>query len=154
MKVEEILKVENAPLVTVKPHATISTVAHRLKNDRVGCAVISEDGKHPEGIIAVRDIVYAMADHWGSDPKDNEFSFMMQPVSDIMTHHVHVCRPKHLLKEVMAMMLHGHYLHIPVVNEANELVGIISIDDVIKFGVGELEVEAEILRERLLSHDR
>jgi len=41
-----------------------------------------------------------------------------------------------------------------VVNEANELIGIISIDDVIKFGVGELQVEAEILRERLLSHDR
>ncbi len=150
MKVSEILKHDNAALVVVKPNMSILLAAHRMRMEKVGCVVVSKDGKHPDGIVAVRDIVYRMADHWGDKPSGREFSYIQTPVSEIMTHPVKTCTKKNNLKDVLQMMWHYHHLHIPVLDNNKELCGIISIDDVIKFSVHEMETEAQVLRERIM----
>ncbi|MDP6389604.1 MAG: CBS domain-containing protein [Alphaproteobacteria bacterium] len=151
MKVEEILKDKNRTVVTVNPYTTIATAAHRMKLARVGCVVVSKDGKHLDGILAVRDIVYSMAGHHGETPHADEFGFLELPVSKIMTQEVTVCRPDSTLLDVMEVMVRRHHLHIPVLDAANELCGIVSIDDVIKYGVEEMKLEANVLRDSLLA---
>ena len=149
MKVSEILKQENAPLVTVNDSTTVLTAAHRMRLDKIGCVVVSKDGKHPEGIVAVRDVVYHMSDHWGENPKGDEFSYLQRKVTDIMQTPVKTCKLTDKLQDVLHMMWHFHFLHIPVVDEKGEMCGIVSIDDVIKFSVHESELENKILREEL-----
>ena len=150
MKVSEMLKKENAPLVTVEGHTTILTAAHRMRLEKVGCVIVSKDGKHPEGIVAVRDVVYNMAEHWGKNPSGDKFSYLERPVTDIMHSPVKTCNLGHRLRDVLHMMWHWHFLHIPVLDEAGLLCGIISIDDVIKFSTHEMELESNILHDRLL----
>jgi len=155
MKISEILKQENAPLVTVKGHATILTAAHRMALEKVGCVIVSEDGKHPDGIVAARDIVYSMAEHWGENPHGGEFSYLMLPVSEIMHSPVKTCNLDHRLRDVLHVMWHWHILHVPVLDGTGVMCGIVSIDDVIKFSTHEMELESKVLHERLsLSGDR
>lgn len=150
MKVSEILKQEKVPLVTVKAHTTVLTAAHRMRLEKVGCVIVSKDGKHPDGIVAVRDVVYNMAEHWGENPSGDEFAYLQRPVSDIMHSPVKTCTPDDRLRDVLHMMWHFHFLHIPVLDDAGELCGIVSIDDVIKFSVHESELESKVLQERIL----
>jgi len=155
MKVSEILKQENTPLVTVKGNVTIQNAAHRMKMEKVGCVIISEDGKKPEGIVAVRDVVYNMVEHWGDSPDGSEFSYLMRPVSEIMKSPVKTCNLDHQLRDVLHMMWHWHFLHIPVLDGSRGMCGIVSIDDVIKFSTHEMEMESRVLHERLmLRNDR
>lgn len=150
MKVSEMLKQENAPLVTVKGDTTILTAAHRMKLENVGCVIVSKDGKHPDGIVAVRDVVYNMGEHWGESPRGDEFSYLQRPVTDIMHSPVKTCNLDHWLNDVLHIMSRWHFLHIPVLDEAGSMCGIISIDDVIEFSTRETELESKILHERLL----
>jgi len=150
MKVSEILKQEKAPLVTVKGSTTILTAAHRMRLEKVGCVIVSEDGKHPDGIVAVRDVVYNMSEHWGDDPKGDEFSYQMRPVTDIMHSPVKTCTLEQRLRDVLHLMWHFHFLHIPVLDDQGEMCGIVSIDDVIRFSVHESELESKVLQERVL----
>lgn len=150
MKVSEILKQGNVPMITVHKGTTILTAAHRMRLAKVGCVIISEDGKRPDGIAAARDFVYNMTEHWGDDPKGDEFSYLKRPVSDIMHTPVKTCTPNHNLRDVLHMMWHFHFLHIPVLDEAGELCGVISIDDVIKYSLPESEMEKKVLQERIM----
>ena len=150
MKVSEILKQENAPLVTVDGSTTILTAAHRMRLAKVGCVIVSEDGKRPDGIVAVRDVVYNMAEHWGDKPSGDEFSYQMRPVTDIMHSPVKTCTLDQSLRDVLHLMWHFHFLHIPVLDDKGELCGIVSIDDVIRFSVHESELESKVLHERIL----
>lgn len=150
MKVSEILKQDNSPLVTVKKTTTVLTAAHRMRLAKIGCVIVSEDEKHPDGIVAVRDVVYNMASHWGDNPSGDEFSYLQRPVSDIMQSPVKTCTRDHLLLDVLHMMWHFHFLHIPVLDDSGVMCGIVSIDDVIKFSVQESELEKKVLHERIL----
>ena len=150
MKVSEILKQKNAPLVTAKNDTTVLTAAHRMRLEKVGCIIVSEDGKHPDGIVAARDFVYNMASHWGDNPKGDEFSYLQRPVSDIMQSPVKTCMPDNDLIDVLQMMWKFHFLHIPVVDASGELCGVVSIDDVIYSSLKEIETENKVLHERIL----
>ncbi|MEG3618185.1 CBS domain-containing protein [Magnetovibrio sp. PR-2] len=150
MKVSEILKQDNAPLITVNESTTVLTAAHRMRLEKIGCVVVSNDGKHAEGIVAVRDVVYHMSDHWGDDPKGDEFSYLKRKVTDIMQTPVKTCKLSDKLVDVLHMMWHFHFLHIPVADDKGDLCGIVSIDDVIKFSLSEAELESKVLREELM----
>jgi CBS domain-containing protein len=142
MKIQELLEMKGREVVTVHPSATLDTVVHRMKLARTGCAVVSEDGKRVDGIIAVRDIAYALTDH------DTKFA-TDTPVDEIMTRAVKACSPKDTLKNVMRQMTLTQVLNVPVLEDGN-LCGIVSIDDVVKYAVHEMELESEVLRDDLL----
>ncbi|MCW8915096.1 MAG: CBS domain-containing protein [Magnetovibrio sp.] len=150
MKVSDILKQENAPLVTVTGNTTVLTAAHRMRLEKIGCVVVSDDGKHPDGIVAVRDVVYNMAEHWGDNPKGDEFSYQQRPIKEIMHSPVRTCTLDQSLRDVLHIMWHFHFLHVPVMDKNNEMCGIVSIDDVVKFSIHESELESKILREELM----
>ncbi len=142
MKIETLLQAKGREVVTVHPTATLETVVHRMKLARTGCAVVSEDGRHVAGIVTVRDIAYGLADY--------ETSFALDmPVSEIMTRDVETCTPEDTLKGVMQDMTRAHALNVPVL-KGGELYGILSIDDVVKYSVHEMELESEVLRDDLL----
>ncbi len=142
MKIETLLETKGREVVTVHPAATLETVVHRIKLARTGYAVVSEDSKHVAGIVAVRDIAYSLADY--------ETSFAMDmPVSEIMTRDVETCTPEDTLKSVMQNMTRAQVLHVPVLKDG-ELCGIVSIDDVVRYAVHEMELESEVLREDLV----
>ncbi len=113
-----------------------------MKLARTGCVVVSEDGKHVEGIVAVRGIAYALAEHEAKLAMD-------LPASEIMIRSVKTCTPADTLKSVMQGMTSSHALNAPVL-KAGDLYGIVSIDDVVKYAVQEMELESEILHDELV----
>jgi len=140
MKIETLLEMKGRDVVTVRPTAKLSTVVRRMKLGRTGCVVVSEDGKHVEGIVAVRDIAYALAEHEAA-------KFAMDlTASEIMSRSVKTCTPADTLKSVMQDMTHWHILNTPVLKDG-VLYGIVNIDDVVKYAVEEMELESEILHE-------
>lgn len=149
MKISDILKQDNSPLVTVTADTTILAASHRMRTNRIGCVIVSADGKRPEGIVAVRDVVYNLSKHWGETPQGDEFAYLNQPVSAIMLSPVRTCELDHSLRDVLEIMFKFHFLHVPVVDEQGDMCGIVSIDDVIKFSIPEMEMETRVLQERV-----
>ena len=140
MKIETLLEMKGRDVVTVHPTAKLSAVVRRMKLGHTGCVVVSEDGTDVQGIIAVRDISYLLAEHDGAN-----FA-MDRPASEIMTRSVKTCTPADTLKSVMQNMTQWHILNTPVLKEGI-LCGIVNIDDVVKYAVEEMELESEILHE-------
>jgi CBS domain-containing protein len=129
-------------VVTVRPTEKLATVVRRMKLARTGCVVVSEDGKHVEGVVAVRDIAYALAEH--------EAKFAMDlPASEIMIRSVKTCTPTDTLKSVMRNLTSSRALNAPVLKDG-DLCGIVSIDDVVKYAVQEMELESDIMHDELV----
>ena len=142
MKIEALLEMKGREVVTVGPTERLSIVVRRMKLARTGCVVVTEDGKHVEGIVAVRDIAYALAEH--------EAKFAMDlPASDIMNRSVKTCTPADTLKNVMRNLTSSRALNAPVLKDG-DLYGIVSIDDVVKYAVQQMELESDILHDELV----
>jgi len=141
MKVGSILKAKGASVATTAPDATIATIVWELKSKGIGALVVSEDGATVLGLISERDIVYGLAEHGAKLPG--------MRVSQLTTRSVVTCTPEDIITRAMALMTHHRVRHIPVI-EDGKLRGIISIGDVVKHRLDELELEANILREALI----
>ena len=141
MKVRELLKGKGAEVATVRPDSTISTAANLLKLKGIGALVVSDDGYHVEGILSERDLVRALVDH-GHDLMDLR-------VSELMTRTVKVCHFDSDVNEVMGEMTRSRIRHLPVV-EDGALAGIVSIGDVVKNRLDELETETSVLRDYIV----
>jgi CBS domain-containing protein len=142
MKVEDILKAKGHRVATMRPESAIDTVIHRMRLDRIGAIVISSDGSTIEGILSERDIVYGLVEHG--------VALLKMRAADVMTHEVITCRLQDGIKDVMAKMTHRRIRHVPVL-ERGELAGIISIGDVVKHRLEEVELEATVLREAYIA---
>jgi CBS domain-containing protein len=142
MKVEDILKAKGYRVATMRPESAIDTVIHRLRLDRIGAIVISSDGRTIEGILSERDIVYGLVEHG--------VGLLTMRAADVMTHEVVTCRLEDSIKDVMLKMTHRRVRHVPVL-ERGELAGIISIGDVVKHRLEEVELEATVLREAYIA---
>jgi len=142
MKVADILAVKGSDIATTRPDSRISSVAGLMKLKGIGALVVSDDGEHISGIISERDIVQGLVDH-GEE-------LLRQPVSEIMTRTVKTCAPTAAITEIMAEMTRSRIRHLPVVNEGR-LVGIVSIGDVVKNRLDELQSEANVLRDYFVS---
>ena len=136
MRVHDVLRRKGANVVTVRPEATVRELLDMLAEHRIGALVVSTDGKGVEGIVSERDIVLRLQDR-GPEILDAK-------VVDIMTADVSTCRPDELLENLMALMTNQRFRHVPVVAEG-ELVGIISIGDVVKHRMDELQAERDQL---------
>jgi len=129
---------KGSKVVTIKPNATISTAVSLLKLERIGAVVVSDDGSRINGILSERDIVRGLAVH-GTD-------LLNLQVSELMTSSVKTCTQDAKVTEVMAEMTRSRIRHLPVM-EGGKLTGIISIGDVVKNRLQELETETSVLRD-------
>jgi CBS domain-containing protein len=122
-------------VITVSPDATVREMLGLLAEHNVGALVVSTDGKTVDGIASERDVVRGLL--------ENE-DLLDAPVSSIMTSDVHTCDGDHRVNELMQVMTERRIRHIPVL-ENDEMVGIISIGDVVKSRLSELEFERDQL---------
>lgn len=144
MKVRGILDAKGRDVVTIRPDATVVTAVHRLALERVGALVVSEDGIRIAGILSERDIVGALAGE-GADLLSTG-----RRVADLMTRHVVTCGPDDTVKQLMAEMTRRRIRHLPVV-EGGRIAGIVSIGDVVKSRLEEVEMEATVLRDAYIA---
>ena len=137
MNVASILAVKGSAVITVKPSDTISTLSQRLRERRVGAAIVSSDGATIEGVISERDIAFGVDVHRANIHK--------LPVSTLMTKTVVTCSPSDKIADVASTMLARNIRHLPV-EEGNRLVGMISIRDVLKHRLDDLQQQTNLLR--------
>ena len=141
MHVRMILADKGAMVVTISRTASLADAAAVLRDHRVGALVVSDDGTTVDGIISERDLVLSLAAHGASA--------LGRPVSDAMTREVVTCRPDDHVGHLMALMTSQRMRHLPVLDDDGRLAGIVSIGDVVKHRLGELEVENEQLYDYL-----
>jgi len=137
MNVETILRSKGGAVATIAPRATIRDAAALLKRERIGALVVSSDGTKVEGILSERDIVHGLA--------DRGTALLDMTVDALMTRRVFTCTPRDSVGDLMAMMTERRIRHIPVLKDG-ALVGIISIGDVVKHRLDEMEYETSSLR--------
>lgn len=133
MHVQSILKVKGTAVATIDPEATLGDATASLRDHGVGALVVSRDGRTIDGIVSERDVVRALAAHGGST--------LGRDVASAMSTTVTTCHGHDTVDELMSMMTERRVRHVPVVDDAGQLEGIISIGDVVKARVGQLEAE-------------
>ena len=141
MKVQDLLSAKGPEVATIEPDATIPAAVERLKQKRIGAMVVSQSGTDLAGIISERDVVRGLASHGEK--------LMTMRVSDFMTKDVKTCAPGDKVTEVMAIMTNSRIRHLPVTVDG-KLTGIISIGDVVKHRLEELEAETTVLRDYIV----
>jgi CBS domain-containing protein len=137
MNVETILRNKGNWVATIRPDATIAEAVDMLHEERIGAIVVSEDGEGVDGILSERDIVIALADH--------RADLLSRNVNEIMTRKVVTCEPGDTVSDLMAEMTNRRIRHFPVVADGR-LCGIVSIGDLVKSRLDEVEFEASSLR--------
>ena len=142
MKVASILKVKTSRVVTTPPSTSVATAARKLRDEHIGALVVSEDGAAVLGLITERDIIHGLADRGPS--------LLDLPVSGVMTRAPITCTPDDDIQIVMSRMTRFRVRHLPVV-VGGTLHGIVSIGDVVKHRLDELELETGILRDAFLA---
>lgn len=138
MKVSDVLKEKGARVMTLRPNEAVSELVQRLRAERVGAFVVSEDGRQMSGIVSERDVVGCVAKHGRSAPDVR--------VAEIMSKNVITCAPSDSLTAIARKMTENRIRHLPVV-EGGSLAGMISIGDVVKLRLAEMELEANVLRD-------
>lgn len=138
MHVAGLLRSKGDDVATVVPSATVGVVVATLGERKVGALVVSDDGRQVAGIVSERDIVRALAEQ-GAAVLDAE-------VATIMTSEVVTCDLSTTVDELSTLMTEGRYRHVPVVVDG-ALAGIVSIGDVVKSHINELEQEKQTLHE-------
>jgi CBS domain-containing protein len=138
MNVEHILAAKGRDVLTIEPDRTLAEAARALTERKIGAVVVTDAGRAVLGILSERDIVRAVARE-GAAALDH-------PVSRYMTGKVVTCTGHSSINELMEVMTERKFRHVPIV-ENGRLAGIISIGDVVKHRVAEIEAEHQALRE-------
>ena len=138
MNVKVILAAKGGDVVCIEPTADLAAAAKLLSARRIGVVVIRGAGGRLSGILSERDIVRAVSEH-GADA-------LALPVAQVMTRNVVTCSEEESIAGIMERMTVGKFRHLPVVTEGR-LVGLVSIGDVVKQRVEEVERESEALRD-------
>jgi CBS domain-containing protein len=138
MIVKSILSAKGGNVATIAPAATLAEAAKILSELKIGALVVTGAGDRITGIISERDIVRTLAQHGGGA--------LQMPLSEVMTRKVVTCTPVDTVSILMERMTAGKFRHLPVVDDG-QLVGIISIGDVVKYRLTELEFEHGALRD-------
>ncbi|MFV2039577.1 MAG: CBS domain-containing protein [Acidimicrobiales bacterium] len=143
MRVSELLDDKGDLVVTVHPDTSLEQAAKQLARYGFGVLVASEDGKVVSGILSERDIVRKIAEVGAPGLKVKTRS--------IMTRKVHTCTPDHTVDDLMRLMTEHRFRHVPVVDEEEHVCGLVSMSDLVKRRVTELEAEAEMLQNMITS---
>ena len=136
MRIGEIIKAKaSQDIVTIAPDAGVRELIAKLAEHNIGALIVSSDGQSLDGIVSERDVVRRL---------HSDGTVINNVVSAIMTDVVETCAPEDDLDAVMHTMTERRFRHIPVV-QGGALVGIISIGDVVKHKIGQLEFERDQL---------
>lgn len=138
MIVKTILSAKGSDVATIAPTSTLAEATRILAKRKIGALVVTGAGGRITGIVSERDIVRALANS-GAKALD-------LPLTDVMTRKVITCAPADTVSVLMERMTAGKFRHLPVV-EDDRLVGIISIGDVVKLRLMELQYEQDALRD-------
>jgi CBS domain-containing protein len=138
MQISQLLDRKGAFVATVRPDTPVTAVVKELTERNIGSLVVSEDGNAIVGIVSERDVVAAIG----------RFSaaILDEPVRTIMATTVHTCRSDDVVDSLMATMTDQRIRHIPVVDDGR-LVGIVSIGDLVKARLDELERDRDALEQ-------
>ena len=142
MKVADILATKGSRVITGNGEASVLEAAKLLSDTQVGVVVIVDDTNRVIGTLSERDIVRGLTRRGAA--------VLEEPVELVMTRDVHTCDPQETVARAMAQMTRFRYRHLPVV-ERGELMGIISIGDLVKHRVREMEMETGVLRDRVIA---
>ncbi|MGE5147847.1 MAG: CBS domain-containing protein [Candidatus Eiseniibacteriota bacterium] len=137
MQVAAILANKGRSVVTAKPGTSIPEIAQVFKSKKIGAAVVVDDGETVVGIISERDLVHGLARHGAR--------LLDMHVGELMTREVKTCGVELDVDAVMKVMTESRFRHLPVI-EGGRLAGIVSIGDVVKHRLDELEAEASQLK--------
>lgn len=138
MNVAGILRAKGTMVVTIRADATVAELVRGLRDARIGAMVVSDDGRTVDGIVSERDVVRGLAEHGER--------ILASRVADVMTRQVVTCAPGDPVKQLMVDMTRRRVRHLPVVHDG-ALMGIVSIGDVVKNRLEEMETETNVLRE-------
>lgn len=138
MNVERILDAKGRAVATIPPDTQVAFAAHKLTAMGIGALVVSADGLRVEGVVSERDLVRGLTKH-GARLLDLR-------VADVMSKGGPVCSPGDPVKKVMADMTRTRNRHV-VVLEDDRLCGIVSVGDIVKHRLEELELETSVLRD-------
>jgi CBS domain-containing protein len=142
MQIDRILRTKGPAVATVSPSATIGDAARDLARHGVGALVVSSDGERIEGILSERDIARGVGLH-GAD-------VLTRRVDELMTRDVATCSMRDTVDDLAEIMTTRRVRHLPVVHDGR-LAGIVSIGDVVKNRLDELQIEAQTLHEYILT---
>jgi CBS domain-containing protein len=145
MYVQSILAGKGDDVATIGPDATVREAVALLNERRVGALVVSTDGHRIDGILSERDVVRSLA--------ADASAVLDQSVADLMTRQVNTCAPKDTIEQLMWLMTDQRIRHVPVVDDTGGLAGIVSIGDVVKHRLGQLETENQALYD-YITHGR
>jgi CBS domain-containing protein len=138
MLVSQILKNKGSGVVTTRPDEVVGTLTRLFRSKRIGAAVVVDGWGKVAGIISERDIVYGIA-VYGADA-------LKMRVDELMTTPVLTCKPSDDIKHLMSVMTHRRVRHLTVM-ENGKLCGIVSIGDVVKPRLEEIDLEVSVLRD-------
>lgn len=138
MTVKTLLSVKGSKVVTIGPTASLDEAIATLAQHRIGALVVLGADQRVIGILSERDIIRVLSERGAGALKD--------PLAQTMTREVVTCEGTDSMSDIMERMTHGRFRHIPVV-EQDRLIGIISIGDVVKQRLGDMERESEALRD-------
>jgi CBS domain-containing protein len=138
MNVKHILSQKGSDVLTLEPNATLADAMDILAKRRIGALVITGADRRIVGIVSERDVVRAIVEHGTG--------ILQSPVSETMTRKVVTCGQNETIAEIMGRMTAGKFRHVPVV-EQGRLIGIVSIGDIVKARLEELEQEHDALRD-------
>ena len=139
MNVQTILSSKGTEVATIAPTATLAAAAEELRERGFGALIASADGRSLDGIVSERDIVRALSVHGAAT--------LERDVASCMSSEVFTCSPSDSIDALMSMMTQRRIRHLPVLDSAGALAGMISIGDVVKFRLGELERENDQLHD-------
>ncbi len=142
MKVQDILRNKGSVVETIRPDAKILMAVHRMRMQNVGALIVSRDGEKVDGVLSERDIVRGLTNHGAG--------LVEMSVVAVMSRSVPTCAPGDSLTSVMSQMTRTRNRHVPVVDEGR-LCGILSVGDVVKHRLEEMELETSVLRDAYLT---
>ncbi len=138
MNVTTILSAKGGDVISIEPTATLETAVRMLAERGIGALLVLGPDRRLVGILSERDIVRVLAEQGAG--------VLAQPLSQVMTRKVVICSPSDTVDVLMERMTTGKFRHVPVV-EQEKVIGVISIGDVVKHRLKEIEQESAALRD-------
>jgi CBS domain-containing protein len=138
MIVKAILSAKGSDVISIEPTASLETAVRTLTEHKIGALLVLGPDRRVVGILSERDIVRALAKHGAG--------VLTQPLSRVMTRKVVTCSQSDTVDVLMERMTTGKFRHLPVV-EQEQLIGVVSIGDVVKHRLQEMERESAALRD-------
>ena len=142
MIVKSILSAKGGSVISIDPTATLETAVRTLAEHRIGALLVLGPDRRVIGILSERDIVRTLAELGAAA--------LAQPLAQVMTRKVVTCSPSETISVIMERMTAGKFRHVPVL-EQDQVVGIVSIGDVVKYRLHEMEHELAALRDYIQS---